>query len=192
VDKPVGHLAGARRHRWVRRRDLFEPSAHHELAVVASVILPRLRGVQRVTRVARHLASSGSCRGTRRTATRPRARERPGAHAVRRRAGALPGTRSDPPSASERRRSDPARRSRTQPRWPRPTQPTAVIDLDAAWTSLPLACTSASGLRRAVGRLVRCVALGAYLRFAGADRLVWGHASTRSNGSSAAARDVGE
>jgi len=38
VDKPVGRLAGARRHRWVRRRDLFEPSAHHELAVVASVV----------------------------------------------------------------------------------------------------------------------------------------------------------
>ena len=49
-------LAGTRRHRRVRRRDLFEPSARHELAVVAGVVLPRKRGVRRVARVARNLA----------------------------------------------------------------------------------------------------------------------------------------
>ena len=56
VDEPVRRLAGAIRHRRMGRRDLFEPSARHELAVVAGVVLPRLRRVQRVARVARHLA----------------------------------------------------------------------------------------------------------------------------------------
>lgn len=64
---------------------------------------------------------SGSRRGTRRTAGPPRARERPGAPAVRRQAGAWPRKRSDPPSARARRLPDPAQRSRTQPKWPRPT-----------------------------------------------------------------------
>src|SRR5262245_27067451 len=56
MDESVRRLPGALDDRRVRRGDLFEPPAREELAEVAGVVLPRLRRVQRVTRVPGHLA----------------------------------------------------------------------------------------------------------------------------------------